>query len=153
METLNQLIEYWHWIVFGILLVVAEIFLPSFFALWLGVSAILVGLLMTVFELAFDSQLAIWGGLSVVCLLGWFKVINPLIKTRTTAGMALESLVGRQATLTHYDPESQRGEVFFTVPVLGNEKWYMICEDRVIAGDRVRVTSIAGNKLLVKKVS
>ena len=44
-EWLDANILYWHWIVFGILLAGAEIFAPSFFLLWLGVSGVLVGLI------------------------------------------------------------------------------------------------------------
>jgi len=151
MEFLDNTVQYWHWIIFGIALVVAEIFLPSFFALWLGVSAILVGIAMTLFSLGFNAQLMLWGGLSIACLIAWFKLLGPLMKTRSTAGMAREALLGQQATVVHYDSESQRGEVFFTVPILGNEKWDMICEDPVIAGDKVKVQDIAGNRLIVKK--
>ena len=31
---------YWHWLVFGILLVIAEIFIPSFTIMWFGLGAI-----------------------------------------------------------------------------------------------------------------
>jgi membrane protein implicated in regulation of membrane protease activity len=30
---------YWHWLVFGILLVIAEIFIPSFTIMWFGLGA------------------------------------------------------------------------------------------------------------------
>ena len=36
---------YWHWLVFGMLLVAAEIFIPSFTVLWFGLGALVVGLL------------------------------------------------------------------------------------------------------------
>ena len=35
---------YWHWLVIGMLLVVAEIFIPSFTVLWFGLGALVVGL-------------------------------------------------------------------------------------------------------------
>ena len=34
---------YWHWLVIGMLLVVAEIFIPSFTVLWFGLGALVVG--------------------------------------------------------------------------------------------------------------
>ena len=37
---------YWHWLVIGMLLVVAEIFVPSFTVLWFGLGALLVGCLL-----------------------------------------------------------------------------------------------------------
>ena len=45
MEWLDSNIAYWHWVVFGFLLAALEIFVPSFYMLWLGISAVAVGLL------------------------------------------------------------------------------------------------------------
>ena len=33
---------YWHWIVFGIVLMLSEIFLGSFFIFWFGAAAVVV---------------------------------------------------------------------------------------------------------------
>ena len=40
---------YWHWIVFGIVLMLSEIFLGSFFILWFGAAATIVGLMLVPF--------------------------------------------------------------------------------------------------------
>ena len=42
---LDYIIEYWHWIVLGIVLMLSEIFIGSFFILWFGAAAVVVGLL------------------------------------------------------------------------------------------------------------
>ena len=34
---------YWHWLVLGVVLIVAEIFIPSFTILWFGLGALVVG--------------------------------------------------------------------------------------------------------------
>ena len=39
----------------------------------------------------------------------------------------------------------------FTTPLLGAEEWPFICEQKVAAGDRVAVTDISGNTLIVTK--
>ena len=36
MDWLNSSIEYWHWMVLGLLLVASEVFVPSFVMLWFG---------------------------------------------------------------------------------------------------------------------
>jgi hypothetical protein len=41
--------------------------------------------------------------------------------------------------------------VRFTTPILGAEEWPFICEGAVRAGDRVVVTDISGNTLIVAK--
>ena len=44
--------EWWHWIVGGIVLVLAELAIPSFFIVWFGLGALLTGLLPLAFELS-----------------------------------------------------------------------------------------------------
>ncbi len=39
-------ILYWYWLVFGMLLIIAEIFIPSFTVLWFGLGAIIVALIL-----------------------------------------------------------------------------------------------------------
>jgi len=151
-EWLNMHVEYWHWIVAGLLFVLSETFLTSFIFLWIGVSAVVVGITLLLIPISFNTQLILWMLLSLVCLVLWFKFISPSIKTRSLAGMAMESLIGQQATVVLFDGASGNGKVKFSVPVLGSEQWAMICHDAVIPGDRVKVTDVLGNKLLTRKV-
>jgi hypothetical protein len=39
----------------------------------------------------------------------------------------------------------------FPAPILGSDEWSFICEDPVAIGDRVRVTEVSGNSLIVVK--
>jgi membrane-bound ClpP family serine protease len=45
-EWLNANIAYWHWLIFGLCLALAEIMLLSFVTLWFGLAAIVVGVLL-----------------------------------------------------------------------------------------------------------
>ena len=44
-------LEWWHWIVGGIVLILAELVIPSFFIVWFGLGALFVGLLALAFDL------------------------------------------------------------------------------------------------------
>jgi len=46
----------------------------------------------------------------------------------------------------------RRGTLRFSVPILGADEWPFICSDEVASGDRVRVSDISGNDLIVIKV-
>ena len=60
-------IEYWHWVVFGVLLVLSEIALTTFFIFWFGIAAIVVGaVLFFLPELSLSWQIFIWTILSSV---------------------------------------------------------------------------------------
>ena len=55
------LIEPWHWFVLGVLLILSELILPAFAALWFGVAAIVVGLLYWLFPgLGLALQVVLW---------------------------------------------------------------------------------------------
>lgn len=38
--------EPWHWFVLGVVLILSELVLPAFAALWFGIAAIMVGILL-----------------------------------------------------------------------------------------------------------
>ena len=80
---------YWHWLVLGIVLIIAEIFIPSFTILWFGLGAILVGVVMSLFNLSFALQLLLWTFASVVFTLLWFRWLKPKAEQRNNKELAL----------------------------------------------------------------
>ena len=48
---------YWHWLVLGLLLVVGEIFIPSFTILWFGLGALVVGLVELLIPMSLSVQI------------------------------------------------------------------------------------------------
>ena len=146
-------IEYWHWIVFGVLLVLSEIALTTFFILWFGVAAIIVGtLLFFVPGLELSWQIFIWTLLSSLLALAWFKYLKPLSVDRTKAGLSREAIVGEVGQVISVPGEERRGRMRFPAPILGNDEWQIISSDALAIGDRVRVKDVSGNSLLVEKV-
>ena len=65
-------IDFWHWWILAVALVIIEILLPSFFALWLAIAAALTGLIFLVFPaLSWEWQLLLFALFSVVSIIGW----------------------------------------------------------------------------------
>ena len=152
LDWLNTNIEYWHWIVFGLILVTGEIVLTSFILLWFGISAILVGIFLLLFPFSFTIQLLSWVILSLIVIFGWFKWISPLIKTKSLSGMARETLLGKVGTVIEINSmQTGRGILRFPAPIVGNDEWQFICEDLIEVGNRVSVREISGNTLIVQK--
>ena len=149
-EWLNNNVSYWHWIVFGVVLAGVEIFVPSFYMIWLGASAIVVGLLTLFLPIPFVVQLSLWGLLSVACLVIWFKFVSPKMKDVTKSGMAKEALFGQLGTVLEYNASTSRGRLRFPAPLLGEDEWAFICTESVAVGDKVSVTDTSGNDLIVK---
>ena len=145
-------IQYWHWLVFGMILIIAEIFIPSFTIVWFGLGAIVVaGLLLIAPECGFAWQLFVWAVASCGFTFLWFKWIRPKMTDRTSAGMSREAAIGESGQVISAPLPQRRGMVRFAVPLLGSDEWPFICETPVAVGDRVTVIDFSGNTLVVKK--
>ena len=144
---------YWHWIVLGIGLMALEMILPSFVALWFGAAAILVGVIALIIpSLGLSIQVLCWVVLSILLTWLWFRFMQPLSKDRTKAGLSREAIVGETGQVLSPPTSERRGTLRFSVPILGADEWSFICDDDLEAGDRVRVSDISGNSLIVVKV-
>ncbi|WP_336929800.1 NfeD family protein [Acinetobacter tandoii] len=143
--------EPWHWFVLGVLLMLSELILPAFAALWFGISAILVGILLWIFP-ALDStvQLVLWMILSILCTIAWFRFIKPLSIDKTKAGLSREATIGQIGMVIQVNMEHEQIRVRFPMPVLGSDEWNCRALTSVNVGDRVRVVDILGNDLVVQ---
>jgi len=143
---------YWYWLVFGMVLIIAELFMPSFTVFWFGLGAILVaGALLVLPDLAISWQLFIWAIASCILTFLWFKFLKPLMADRTKAGISREAILGETGQVIKIPEQENRGIVRFTTPLLGADEWPFICEHDLAVGDRVIVKDISGNTLIVEK--
>ncbi|WP_180002477.1 MULTISPECIES: NfeD family protein [unclassified Acinetobacter] len=148
---MELVLEPWHWFVLGILLILSELLLPAFAALWFGIGAIMVGILYWMFPMmGLTTQILTWIILSVLCTLLWFKFIKPLSIDKTKAGLSREATIGQIGMVIQTDLEQDQIRVRFPLPVLGSDEWDCRALDKVQVGDRVRVVDILGNDLVVQ---
>lgn len=144
-------ILWWHWVVLGIVLMLLELAVPSFFLVWFGLGALIVGVL-TVFSPSapFAFQILAWTACSLVFLALWFRVFKPnLYKSR--AGMARGSLIGEVGLVTRDIRPYERGQIRLQKPILGEEVWESVAEIEIRVGERVRVLEVEGNTLKVSR--
>ncbi len=143
---------YWHWMLLGMALMIAEMFLASFFVIWFGLGALLVGMCLWIEPgLSLGIQLLLWTAASGLMTLLWFRYLRPLMKDRTHAGNARDAAIGEAGRVLRAPHGDQRGVVRFTTPLLGDDEWQFICDEPVAVGDRVYVKDFSGNTLIVAK--
>ncbi|OTG69975.1 hypothetical protein B9T26_14465 [Acinetobacter sp. ANC 4169] len=143
--------EPWHWFVLGVLLILSELVIPAFAALWFGIAAIMVGVLYWMFPMmGLTTQLVTWIILSILCTLLWFKFIKPLSIDKTKAGLSREATIGQVGMVIQIHMQHDLITVRFPMPVLGSDEWNCRSLSPVKVGDRVRVIEISGNDLVVK---
>jgi len=144
---------YWHWIVLGVALMLAEMFLVSFFVLWFGAAAVVIGVLLFLFPgLTPAWQVLLWTILSCALAYAWFKYLKPLSIDKTKAGLSRERIVGEIGQVLSPPNGERRGTLRFPAPILGSDEWLFISQETLASGDRVKVTDVSGNSLIVTKV-
>lgn len=96
-------VEFWHWWVFAVALIVVEILSPAAFFLWLGIAAGLVGvILLAMPDLTWQAQLGAFAVLSVVSMFlgrAWLRR-NPSTTDQPTLNRRGEQYIGRVFTLS-----------------------------------------------------
>ncbi len=143
-------LQYWHWLVFGMILIIAEVFIPSFTISWFGLGGLMVGgLLWIAPSLGLTAQLLLWGVFSALLTAFWFLVMKPRMVDKTRAGMSREALLGETGQVIRAPDGERRGMVRFSKPLLGSDEWTFICDEPVHVGDRVQIRDVSGNTLVV----
>ena len=146
---LNESVLWWHWIVFGIILLILEMSTGTFFMLGLGIAAIIVGIIDTQLNTSFTVELSIWMVLSILAIVAWFKWFRepPL----TDSGQSNYRLDTLGIVMEDIQPHS-RGKVTFDTPVLGNTSWHAISKVDIDKDTRVQIVQINGQLIEVEPI-
>ena len=144
-------LEWWHWEIAGLALVLLELAVPAFFVIWFGFGAMLVGLVLLLAPgLALSAQIGVWVLASVAMTVLWFRVFKRS-QHKTLVGTAAGEVIGEIGLLVSAVAPFERGKVRFQRPVLGAEEWACVAESAIAAGQRVRVVSVEGSYVKVAK--
>lgn len=137
----------WIWAIGGVLLLIAELIAPGFFLFFVGVAAIATGVFTLLFDLGTAPQLALFAlytALAVMIGKRWYAHPNT-----PDQGVRLNEptkrLIGK--TVTVVDTVDEHGG---RVRV-GDGEWYAK-GGPAASGERVTVTGVEGNCLIVEPV-
>lgn len=141
-------LTFWHWFVFGGLLIILEMLVPSTLFLWPGISAVAIGVVkLLVPTLSWPLAVAIWAILSVVTVVGWtqYRKAHPAQKTENGLNDRGQQYVGHVYILTRA-LENGKGEI-----KVGDTVWQVTGIETLPAGTNVKVTGFDGAVLKVEK--
>lgn len=145
-------ILWWHWIVIGILLMLAELAVPAFFLMWFGAAAVVVGGAVAVFPaFPFAYQIIAWTVGSVVLIWFWFKVFKRRYH-KTRIGFSRGTFIGEIGLVIKDIQPFDKGRIRFQKPILGDETWESIADEEIRVGERVKVIDVEGNILKVGRL-
>ncbi len=150
MEWLLQIL-WWHWVVFGLLLIGIEILSGTFIIIWFGIAALIVGGISYFYSIDFSWQLLIWSLLSLLLTFiywRWFhKHEKPL-----PIGQSEGEYRGIKGKITQIIGNN-RYKAYFELPVLGDREWVVEAEEseELNIGDPIYVSHVYGQIIKVKK--
>ncbi len=138
------IVPWWYWIVAGLILVLGELVLSSFFIIWFGLGALVVGAVLVASPtLPLPTQIGIWVVASVAMTVIWFRLFRR-VRERTRAGTADEAIGEVGLLVTEVAPFAN-GRVRFQRPILGSDEWSCLSDEAIPAGERVKVVRIEGS--------
>lgn len=146
MNEFLQGLEYWHWWVLGILLVILEMFSPGVFMVWMGIAAFILGIVVWAEPgMTWQWQLFLFSGLSVlsIVLARLFLQRHPIRSEQPLLNRRGEQYVGRTFTLDEPIINNQ-GKIR-----VDDSTWKVRGED-CAAGTQVKVTGVDGVVFLVE---
>jgi membrane protein implicated in regulation of membrane protease activity len=144
-------IEWWHWMVLGIGLVLLELAIPAFFVIWFGLGALFVGVILVAAPSAsLPVQVVVWIAASLAFVFLWFKVFKVHVH-RTRVGLSKGQFAGEIGLGTRDIKPFQKGQIRFQKPILGAEAWEAIADEDIAPGERVQVLAVEGNILRVQR--
>jgi membrane protein implicated in regulation of membrane protease activity len=144
-------LEWWHWTVFGIVLILAELAVPAFVLVWFGLGALLVAVVLGLTpDASLTTQIALWTAASLAMVVLWFRVFKPGFH-KTRIGRSDAHVVGEVGLLVQDVEPFRKGRVRFQKPLLGDDLWDCIADEKIASGERVRVLGVEGSLLKIGK--
>lgn len=142
-------ILWWHWIVFGLLLLIIELGIGTFFILGFAIAAIIVGLMTFFILFSFNTQLMLWLLFCIIFIAIWYKKFSH--NTITKSGQSDYSL-DTLGTVIQNIPKHSRGKVIFDNPVLGNTTWHATSTMDIAVNTRIKIVKINGQLIEVEPI-
>lgn len=139
-------IEFWHWWVACIVLVILEVFVPGTFFLWMGVSAAVVGgILWLMPSMEWEWQFFLFAILSVISIVLWRirQRSHPTVTEDPNVNQRTKRYIGRTFTLSEPIIDGV-GKIY-----VDDSQWRVTGPD-CEAGKKVKVTSAESTTLIIE---
>lgn len=135
----------WLWMIGGVLLLAAEMLVPGVFLVWIGIAAVVTGLFALLFGIGLAGELGLFALYSVIAVMAGrrFYAVQGTASSDHLLNEPGARLVGRRVMVVQaVDEDSGRVRV-------GDSEW-SARGGPAEAGERVRITGVEGNCLIVE---
>lgn len=140
----------WIWGIVGLALLAAELAIPGFYLLWLGLAALIVCAIAAVFDIALKAQLLVFGTSAIAtCVAGWFFYRGML---RSGPAMNADDVNEGAAQMLGSIGEVLEAGVPGQIRVKVRDSVWLATGPDLAAGTRVRVVGQTGTVLRIEAV-
>jgi len=150
LDFLANTLLWWHWIIFGLLLLIFEIFTGTFIMLGLGIGAAIVGVADLIFILSLNKELFIWSIFSIIMIIILFKYFKDN-SPKDKSGQS-DYAIGVKGVVEEPIDANGRGKVKFNTPILGNTIWHATAKEDIPILSKVKIVNVKGQLIEVEKV-
>jgi len=150
LDFLANTLLWWHWIIFGLLLLILEIFTSTFIMLGLGIGAVIVGISDFIFIISLNQKLFIWSILSIIIIMILFKYFKDN-SLKDKSGQS-DYAIGVKGIVEEPIEANGRGKVKFNTPILGNTIWHATAKEDIPILSRVKIVDVKGQLIEVEKI-
>lgn len=143
--------SYFIWLMLGVVAIVIEMMIPTFFALFTGIGFLFAAIVAFFYPESLFLQLV---SVSIFMVLGVivFKKKN-MADVETNKVGTHDEFVGIEGVVTALVSSSKEGEVELSTPILGMRAWPAISNDSEIDVDsKIKIVQLQGNTVLVEKI-
>ena len=149
LEFLTNELFWWHWIIFGLILLIAEIFTGTFIMLGLAIGAIVVGIADVILILSLNIKLLVWSIGSIIAIILLFKYFK---NHKNYSSGQSNYAIGIKGVVEEPIEANGRGKVKFNTPILGNTIWYATAKEDIPLLANVRIVNVKGQLIEVEKI-
>jgi membrane protein implicated in regulation of membrane protease activity len=146
-EQLEQF-SHWHWVILGLLLLIAEAFGAAGFVLGAAIGSLLTGCIVwLVGNMPWEGQFMLWAILAVSCSLLYWRFFQARLQLsdRPDLNHRTAHFIGKKLTLktdVDFEGRIQIGDTF----------WKVKSETPLKSGDNVEVISVDSSTLTIEKL-
>ena len=147
---LPEVVSFWHWLAFGVLVMLIEVLVPGVIFLWLGIAAVLTGLaLAAIPSMSWEIQAILFAVLSVAAIFVGRRIVaaRQAPTDHPTLNRRGKNLVGTRHVLDTAS-EGGRGRVR-----IGDTVWRFTVRpegEELAEGTRIAVVGVDGTTLIVE---
>ncbi len=143
--------SYYIWLILGVIAIVIEIIIPTFFALFTGIGFLFAAIVAYFYPESLFLQLISVTIFMVIGVIIFMKKSIADVKGNKVG--THNEFVGIEGTVTVSIEATKEGEVELSTPILGSRSWPAIAHDgKLDVGCKIKIVELQGNTLLVKKI-